>query len=72
MWTRWAEVASFRESGPQDRHYVVDSVAAPSPSGRPFASPPAPGCAYGMTPPKGGAIRMTRYRHGGGLPATSA
>ncbi len=67
VWTRWEQVESFRESLPGDRHYVLDGVSGTVSFGPTIRQPNGAELAFGMTPPKGAAIRMTRYRHGGGL-----
>jgi predicted phage baseplate assembly protein len=66
-WTRWSEVDSFRDSGPEDRHYTLDGRDGTVTFGPSFRQPDGTELAYGLTPPRGAAIRMSRYRYGGGL-----
>ncbi len=62
----WTEVADFSDSGPEDRHYTLDSIsgevrlapALPQPDGSIFR--------YGTVPEKNALLFMTRYRFGGG------
>jgi predicted phage baseplate assembly protein len=66
-WVRWSEVDTFGNSGPSDRHYVLDGVTGTVSFGPTIRQPDGTERAYGMTPRKAATIRMTRYRHGGGL-----
>lgn len=65
-WERWTVVPDFGASGPADRHVVLDA------SGGEVWFPPAVRDAdgtlrrYGAVPAKGAAIRIPRYRTGGG------
>ncbi|GAB3467777.1 putative baseplate assembly protein [Actinophytocola sediminis] len=65
-WQTWAVVPDFGASGPADRHVVLDA------NGGELWFPPAVRDAdgtlrrYGAVPPKGAAIRLPRYRTGGG------
>jgi predicted phage baseplate assembly protein len=67
VWTRWFEVDSFRDSTANDRHYMLDGVSGTITFGPTIRQPNGLEQVFGMTPPKGAAIRMGRYRHGGGL-----
>ncbi len=66
-WIRWTEVQSFRDSGPLDRHYTLDGVSGTVAFGPTIRQPNGIEMGHGATPPKGAAIRMMRYRYGGGL-----
>jgi predicted phage baseplate assembly protein len=66
-WTRWYEVESFRDSGPDDRHYQFDGITGTVTFGPTIRQPDGVERAFGMTPPKDSTVRMTRYRYGGGL-----
>ncbi len=66
-WTRWTEVATFRESGRDDLHYAVDGVSGTVTFGPTIRQPNGVERSYGAVPPKGAAVRMYRYRLGGGL-----
>ncbi|MBW4720275.1 putative baseplate assembly protein [Saccharothrix obliqua] len=65
-WVDWTAVEDFGSSGPDDRHVVLDASAGE------FQFPPAvrePDGSlrrYGAVPAKGAAIRVPRYRTGGG------
>ncbi|MCC6190908.1 MAG: putative baseplate assembly protein [Anaerolineales bacterium] len=66
-WISWQEVESAAASGPNDRHYVLDSVSGEVQFGPAIRQPNGSERAYGATPPKGQQIRFGRYRFGGGL-----
>lgn len=58
VWVRWHEVPAFHASGPDDRHYMLDHLTGEVLFGN---------GRLGMIPPMGqNAIRMARYRIGGG------
>ncbi|GLW89980.1 putative baseplate assembly protein [Actinokineospora globicatena] len=65
-WQQWIAVEHFGESGPHDRHIVLDATlgevrfppAVREPNGEPRH--------YGAVPPKGATILVERYRTGGG------
>lgn len=65
-WQDWTVVDHFGQSGPADRHVVLDAVNGE------FLFPPAvrePDGSlryYGAVPPKGARIEVPRYRTGGG------
>ncbi len=65
-WEDWTVVPDFGASGPDDRHVVLDAT------GGELQFPPAVREAdgtlrrYGAVPPKGAAVRVPRYRTGGG------
>jgi len=65
-WETWQEVEDFSSSGPDQRHFVVDSVAGEVIFGPALQQPSGETRRYGATPPKGRRIRFNRYRHGGG------
>ncbi|MBI2766805.1 MAG: putative baseplate assembly protein [Chloroflexi bacterium] len=66
-WVDWEEVASFRDSGPDDRHYTIDGVSGTVAFGPMIRQQNGTERPYGATPHKGSAIRMIRYRKGGGV-----
>jgi predicted phage baseplate assembly protein len=66
-WMPWQEVASFRDSGPDDRHYTLDGVSGTVSFGPMIRQQNGTERPYGATPHKGSAIRMARYRKGGGV-----
>ncbi|MFC6092204.1 putative baseplate assembly protein [Saccharothrix lopnurensis] len=65
-WEDWSVVEDFGASGPDDRHVVLDASSGE------FLFPPAVREAdgtlrrHGAVPPKGAALRVPRYRTGGG------
>jgi predicted phage baseplate assembly protein len=65
-WQEWREVASFAESGPADRHVMLDRVGGELVFG-PMTREADGGLSYhGGVPPKGSPIRVPEYRTGGG------
>lgn len=66
-WVRWTEVDSFRESGPDDQHYVLDSVTGTLSFGPTIRGQDGVEHARGRTPERGSSLRFTRYRNGGGV-----
>ena len=65
-WEDWALRESFAESGADDRHYVLDPAAGIVEFGPAVRDALGGWFQHGAVPPRGAAIRMTRYRHGGG------
>ncbi|SER93183.1 putative baseplate assembly protein [Actinokineospora terrae] len=65
-WQRWTAVEHFGDSGPGDRHVVLDATLGE------VRFPPAVRTAdgglryYGAVPPKGSAVLVEQYRTGGG------
>lgn len=58
VWVRWHEVPTFHASGSDDRHYTLDHLTGEVTFGD---------GRWGMIPPRGqNALRMARYRIGGG------
>jgi len=66
-WVRWYEVPDFRNSGPDDLHYVIDSVSGTLSFGPAVRQPDGLEHAFGRTPARRSALRFTRYRYGGGI-----
>jgi predicted phage baseplate assembly protein len=65
-WQEWHEVASFAESGPEDRHVMLDRVQGELVFG-PATREADGGLSYhGAVPPKASPIRIPEYRTGGG------
>src|SRR4029079_7705520 len=62
----WDEVDSFADSGPDDRHFTIDLVHGLIRLGPELHDPGTAITRRGAIPPKGAALRMSRYRHGGG------
>ena len=65
-WEDWELVGSFAESGADDRHYVLDLAAGIVEFGPAVRASWGYWVQHGAIPPRGAAIRMTTYRHGGG------
>jgi predicted phage baseplate assembly protein len=66
VWEPWQQVDSFADSGPDDRHFTIDLVNGSIRLGPNVHDPNNTLTQRGATPPKGAALRMSRYRHGGG------
>jgi predicted phage baseplate assembly protein len=65
-WQPWKEVTSFAESGPADRHVMLDRVAGEVVFGPAVRQPEGGLRYYGAVPAKAAAIRVPEYRAGGG------
>ena len=65
-WEPWEAVESFADSGPEDRHFTIDLVHGLIRLGLEVNDPVNGLARRGATAPKGAALRMSRYRHGGG------
>jgi len=59
FWVTWHEVPNFYDSGPRDRHYILDHVKGEVMFGD--------GTSGVIPPALPGNIRMRRYRSGGGV-----
>ncbi|CCH33755.1 putative baseplate assembly protein [Actinosynnema sp. NPDC047251] len=66
-WERWTEVRTFAESGPADRHVVLDRVGGEVIFGPAIRQPDGGVRNFGAVPAKSAAIRVPEYRTGGGL-----
>jgi len=67
QWTRWTEVENFRDSGPDDLHYVIDSVTGTLSFGPTIRGQDGVEHTRGKTPARSSSLRFTRYRNGGGV-----
>lgn len=65
-WQEWREVTSFAASGPEDRHVVIDRVSGEVCFGPAIRQPDGAIRRHGAVPAKSSAIRIPRYRTGGG------
>lgn len=63
----WTEVRDFADSTASDKHYTIDSATGEVCFGPAIKQRDGSMKRYGALPPKGAAIVMTRYRHGGGI-----
>lgn len=64
-WERWTRRESFADSRVNDHHYRFDPVKGEIQLG-PAIRMPGEWVQHGAIPPKGAALRMSRYRYGGG------
>jgi predicted phage baseplate assembly protein len=65
-WRPWERRESFVESGPFDRHFVVDLAQGEVELGPATRGGDGHWRQHGAVPPKGTELRFTSYRHGGG------
>ncbi len=66
-WERWDEVESFRFSTPEDRHYTLDGVSGTIAVGPTIRQQDGTERPYGASLLLGQAVRVSRYRYGGGV-----
>jgi predicted phage baseplate assembly protein len=64
---RWHEVADFADSGPDERHFALDSLDGTLTLGPSLLQPDGTVYRFGAVPPKGATLRFRRYQHGGGV-----
>lgn len=62
----WREVPDFADSGAEDRHYTLDSVAGELRFGPAIRQPDGTVKLYGAIPPRGANLVFEKYRYGGG------
>jgi predicted phage baseplate assembly protein len=62
----WVEVNDFTASGPDDRHYTLDSATGTVTFGASVRYPDGSTRQHGAIAPDGAEILITGYRHGGG------
>jgi predicted phage baseplate assembly protein len=65
-WEPWEERDSFAGSHVDDRHFTIDLVHGVVRLGPQLRDPGGGTAQRGAIPAKGAALRMSRYRHGGG------
>jgi predicted phage baseplate assembly protein len=63
----WTEVQDFADSGPDDRHFTLDSVDGTVTFGPALLQPDGSMYRFGAVPQRGSAIWFARYQHGGGV-----
>jgi predicted phage baseplate assembly protein len=63
----WLEVSDFAGSGPEDKHFTLDSVSGEVQFGPAIHQPSGEEHQYGKVPPAGRRIFFTAYRAGGGV-----
>ena len=65
-WQEWTAVEHFAESGPDDRHFLLDAVSGLVIFGPAVREADGSLRQYGQVPPKGAVVRIRRYATGGG------
>jgi len=65
-WDEWTRVESFADSGPADRHFVLDPVGGEVAFGPAVRESDGSLRHYGAVPDKDAVVRIPRYRTGGG------
>jgi predicted phage baseplate assembly protein len=63
----WYEVEDFADSGPEDRHFTLDSTDGTLSLGPTLLQPDGTVYRFGSTPLKRSWLRFSRYQHGGGV-----
>ncbi|MCE5257913.1 MAG: putative baseplate assembly protein [Chloroflexi bacterium] len=66
-WEPWLQVEDFGESGPEDKHYTLDSASGEICFGPAIRQRDGAVRRYGAIPPRGADIRIASYRYGGGM-----
>jgi predicted phage baseplate assembly protein len=64
---QWQERDDFADSGPDDRHFTLDSTDGRLALGPTLLQPDGTVYRFGATPPKRSWLRFSRYQHGGGV-----
>jgi predicted phage baseplate assembly protein len=64
---QWHEVEDFADSGPEDRHFTLDSSDGSLTLGPTLLQPDGTVYRFGATPLKRSWMRFSRYQHGGGV-----
>ena len=65
-WEEWARVETFADSGPGDRHYLLDEAAGEIALGPAVRESDGSLRQYGRVPSKAAPVRLRAYRAGGG------
>jgi len=65
-WVAWTRVDTFAMSGPADHHFLLDATSGEIRFGPAIRQPDGGWRRFGAVPGPGAALRMTRYRYGGG------
>jgi predicted phage baseplate assembly protein len=63
----WHEVSDFAASGPEDRHFTLDSLDGTLKLGPALIQPDGTMYRFGAVPPHGATLRFSRYQYGGGI-----
>jgi predicted phage baseplate assembly protein len=69
-WVTWDQTDAFDRSEPTDRHFRFDPALGEVELGPAIRDPVDGWKQHGAVPVKGAQLRMTRYRHGGGVRGT--
>ena len=65
-WQQWEPVEHFADSGPDDRHFILDAVGGSVRFGPAIRQPDGTMTQHGAVPPRGMAIRLRGHAVGGG------
>jgi predicted phage baseplate assembly protein len=65
-WESWTEVEHFADSGPEERHFIIDRVTGELILGPAVREPDGTIRHFGAVPPKGAPLCLPLYRVGGG------
>jgi predicted phage baseplate assembly protein len=65
-WEEWTEVSNFARSGPDDTHFLLDSVGGELVLGPAVRAETGEFLHFGAVPPKDAVLRIRRYCTGGG------
>ncbi len=63
----WQEVADFADSGPENRHYTLDSLDGTLTLGPALLQPDGTVYRFGAVPEKNSELIFSRYQYGGGV-----
>jgi predicted phage baseplate assembly protein len=63
----WREAPDFGDSGPSDKHFVLDSLSGELTLGPSLLQPDGSVYTFGAVPPKGSTLRFRHYQYGGGV-----
>ncbi|MFJ4972817.1 MULTISPECIES: putative baseplate assembly protein [unclassified Streptomyces] len=66
VWEVWSRVDDFADSGPEDRHFVLDAVACEVQFGPAVREPDGSLRQYGAVLPDGATVRLRGFAVGGG------
>ena len=67
VWEAWKPVPHFGDSSPTDRHYMLDPITGTIEFGPAVRQRNGSEPQFGAVPPRGAAVRIRRYRIGGGV-----
>jgi predicted phage baseplate assembly protein len=65
-WQEWTQVENFADSGPEDRHFILDEVTGEVILGPAVREPEGTLRQFGAVPPTASPLRIRTYRTGGG------